>query len=819
MPQIEFYSHPEKTMAQHLSEVMGHGVRSVSQLPPCFSQNDGFKSLVRISCLCHDFGKFTTFFQQHLFGDKKQGSKSHHGFISALFTAFQVKNSSPKVLTQIDQYLPLIAYLCVLHHHGSLENLDGDIIRKGKLDNTSLLEPQQAINIKNTEAQISDLLKNKVAIEKIYKNINPPLSPFSKGGNYDFSIDSFSKSWKDLLRDLDKTRHLFENREDDDNKRLSFIYLLLLYSIIIDSDKKSASGIELLSQRKLLPASLVDSYKKDSFPIDLSQENINKIREEIYEKVNLAIENIDLENHIMTLTAPTGTGKTLSVFSAALKLRDKLEKQKGYTPRIIYSLPFTSIIDQNFDVIEKVLLSIGEYSNNQQDYLLKHHYLSNVEFKRDGEEMEPDNAVLMMESWETEIVVTTFVQLLQTIIGFKNKHLKKYHKLAGSIILLDEVQNIPVEYWQIVSDSLRLLCRTLDCYIILLTATRPLLFDEKECFELVQDHESYFRSFQRTRLIADVEGISLDDLVEKFKEMYMNDENLSYLMVANTIKSSIYLHEKITEFKNDGFTNAPIYYLSSNIVHKYRRQRIEEISNALKNEEKPILVSTQVVEAGVDLDFDRVIRDLGPVDSIVQVAGRCNRAGKRPTSEVYIFNVKNEKDRSLASYVYGAISVCAVKDALSEGIYEEQKYYELVDRFFRNIKMVESQKESTEIWDAMTNLRFQPNQSSKLSVSEFSLIKSLPNMVDVFVQADDKAVILWERYQNEVIKERDFKIRMANFAKIKAEFHSYIISVPRELTKKLDLIATNFFFIHYEELNRYYDSNTGFKRIQEDGTF
>ena len=809
MSQIEFHSHPEKTMVQHLSEVMGHGIQSVSQLPPCFSQNAGFSSLVELSCLCHDFGKFTTFFQQYLLQKKKQGSKHHHGFISALFTAFQVKNTSPSISTKLDQYLPLIAYLCVLHHHGNLENLDEDIIRKAKLDNINQLESQQAINIKNTEAQISDLLKNKSTIEGIYKGIYP---------NHDFSIERFSASWTDFLRELDKSRHIFENREEDENKKLVYIYLLLLYSIIIDADKKSAGEVDVSTQRKSLLSSLVDEYKRNSLPVDISQDSINKIRNEIYEKVNSAIENTDLDSHIMTLTAPTGTGKTLSVLSAALRLRDRIEKQKGYTPRIIYSLPFTSIIDQNFSVIDNVLSGIEEYHNSPQEYLLKHHYLSNVEFRRDSEEIDPDEALLLMESWETEIVVTTFVQLLQTIIGFKNKHLKKYHKLAGSIILLDEVQNIPVEYWQLVGDSIRLICKILDCYVILLTATKPLLFDENECLELVQDHRGYFRSFRRTRLISDVEGISLDELVEKFSEIY--DENLSILIVANTIKSSIYLHDKINDLKNDGFTNAPIYYLSSNIVHKYRRQHIDEISSALKRGDKPILISTQVVEAGVDLDFDRVIRDLGPVDSIVQVAGRCNRSGKRPMSEVYVFNVKNEKDRSLASFVYGCLSVNAIKEALSEGTYEEETYYELVDRFFKHVKMVESAKKSTDIWNAMTNLRFHSDQLPP-SVSDFALIESLPNMVDVFVQADEDAVTLWERYQNEVIKERDFKKRMASFAKIKSEFHSYVISVPKELTKELITVdrAERFFLLPYEALDRYYDDKTGFKRILEDDSW
>lgn len=806
--QIKFYSHPEKLMDQHLSETMGHGVYSVSQLPPKFSQNDGFKLLVKICCLCHDFGKFTTFFQQYLLQKKKSDSKHNHGFISALFTAFQVKKSSLKVLPQIDQYLPMISYLCVLHHHGNLENLDVDIIRKGNLENINQLASQHVTNIKNVEAQVSDLLKNKSAIEEIYIKIYPDQA---------FSIEKFSKSWKDILKDLDIARHIFENRENDENKRLVFIYLLLLYSIIIDSDKKSAGELDILPERKILPVSLVDIYKKSHFTQNLTQENINEIREEIYQKASSAIENIDLDNHIITLTAPTGTGKTLSVLSSALRLRNKIEKQKGYTPRIIYSLPFTSIIDQNYEVIEDVLSSLQEYCDSPQEYLLKHHYLSNIEFKKDGEEIESKDAEILLESWETEIVVTTFVQLLQTIIGFKNKHLKKYHKLAGSIILLDEVQNIPVEYWQVVSNTLKLICKVLDCYIILLTATKPLLFEEKEYIELLNDHEKYFQSFHRTRIIADISAVSLDNLIEKFMELY--DESLSFLIVANTIKSSITIYQKINELKKDGFISTKIYYLSSNIIHKYRKQRIDEIFSSLKSGQKPILISTQVVEAGIDLDFDRVIRDLGPVDAIVQVAGRCNRSWRRPISEVYIFNVKDNQERSLASYIYGALSVNAVKSALSEGIFDEERYYELVDRFFKNIKTKEAELKSKELWSAITNLCFY--STDRRSISDFALIESMPNMADVFVQADEYAVKLWEYYKNEILKERDFKTRMANFAKIKSEFHSYIISVPRDLTHGLSTVdrAEMFYLLPYEGLRDFYDENTGFKRVPEDRTW
>lgn len=817
----DFYSHIQKgeddqviykkTLAQHLQEVSEHGERAVSQLPPGLSTNDGFIKLVRLSCLCHDFGKFTSYFQQYLLEDKRQDSRHHHGFISAVFTAFQVNNATPKICPEIDSYLPLISYLCILHHHGDLENLQKDVIPKGKLDpskRNQLGERQHIINLKNTEVQIVDIKKHSSSIESVYRDVFP---------DHDFALDRFLTSWLDFMVELDKTRYKFENTEEESSMMQVYTYLLLLYSILIDADKKSAAEVGSLPNRKQLKPSLVDEYRKSSGKIDINtREGINGIRNEIYSKVCSSVENIDIQNHhILTITSPTGTGKTLSAISAALKLRDRVEQEKGFKPRIIYSLPFTSIIDQNYNVVEEVLSLIPDYQDNTHEYLLKHHHLSNIEFKSEGQEREMDDAILLIESWESEIIVTTFVQLLQTIIGFRNRHLKKYHKIAGSIIVLDEVQNIPVEYWLLVSSALKNLCNLLDCYVILLTATKPLLFDENECIELVQDNIQYFRHFHRTRLNTFMDGISIDDAVQKFSELYQNGK--SFMIVANTIKSSLYLYRKIEELVRDGLICAPLYYLSSNIVPRNRRWRVKEISESLKNGIKPILVSTQVVEAGVDLDFDTVIRDLGPIDSVVQVAGRCNRSGKNPTSDVYIYNIVDDRSRSLANYVYGAISTNATKNALTTGVYEEEMYHTLVNEFFKSVKAAKSSKESRDILKAIVNLSFHSEDDK--SISDFSLIKQLPNMVDVFVQVDKCAIGVWDSYQDKVLRERDIRKRQVEFLKIKAAFHSYIISVPIELAKSLDLKSRNFYLLPNEALEQYYDLKTGFNRIPEETTW
>ncbi|MBD3184930.1 CRISPR-associated helicase Cas3' [Candidatus Poribacteria bacterium] len=816
MNDVRFYSHihrdetgeiiSRKTLQQHLKEVINHGQRVASQMPSRFSENENFRSWMEVLCIGHDFGKFTSYFQKYLLNRKRDGTKHYHGFISALFTAYLTNKAELKINHGVDKYLPLISYLCILHHHGDLENMDKDIIQPDGFDPAWInkLEPNQLNNMKNMEIQVEDILKRYPAIQKIYDDLYP-------SGN--FRIRDFAESWMDFLDTIDMLKFSLQHDANENICVEAYTYLLLTYSILIDADKKSAAHAEVPQKRRNLPSSLVDNFRENSPRIDPSAtEGINGIRNEIYNKVCSAVENIDINSHhIMTLTAPTGTGKTLSALSAAVKLRTRIEDTQGYIPRIIYSLPFTSIIDQNFQVTDDVLSMLEDYPSNMGEYLLKHHYLSNVEYKRKDQEMETDNALMLIESWESEIIVTTFVQLLQTVIGYRNRWLKKYHKIAGSIIVLDEVQNIPVEYWQLVSDSLKTLCRELNCYVILLTATKPLLFDQEECIELLEGSSGYFAHFQRTQLKPNMEGISLDDMVQEFEGLCQDDKSL--MLVANTIKSSLYLYEKIKETAFD----RPTFYLSSNIIPRHRRQRVEEVSQALISGENPILVSTQVVEAGVDLDFDMVIRDLGPIDSIVQVAGRCNRSGKKARSDVHVYNIVNDKKQSLAKYVYGPGSINAAREALDSVIHSEEDYHKLVEDFFAHVKRIISSQKSKDIWKAICGLCFR--SETQKCVADFALIESLPNMVDVFVQVDDSALELWERYQMEVIKERDINRKRLNFTEMKADFHSYKISLPKELAAELVPISMNFFLLPIEALENYYSIDTGFKRVPEDTTW
>jgi len=186
---------------------------------------------------------------------------------------------------------------------------------------------------------------------------------------------------------------------------------------------------------------------------------------------------IDLSRKIYSLNLPTGMGKTLIGLSFALKLKDKL-KQNDIMPRIVYALPFLSIIDQNSNIFEEVIKSNGISADSK--LLLRHHHLSDVYYKIDEDELEPDKAEILIEGWNSEIIITTFMQLFHTIITNKNRGIRKFHRLANSIIILDEVQSIPTRYWALMRKIFDVVTEMLNAHLIISTATEPFMFDRNK---------------------------------------------------------------------------------------------------------------------------------------------------------------------------------------------------------------------------------------------------------------------------------------------------------------------------------------------------
>jgi len=797
----KFYSHaekneqgeiiPTKVLVEHLKEVGKAAHNFVANVP--YEHGKELAGAALLAGVCHDFGKYTGYFQDYLLKEKEEGQRHYHGFISSLYGAFCTEKSLESFSLPYKKYLPLLVYTAILHHHGPLEDVEKTLkTPRSRLVSKDfrLVDAGLRVRLLTTRDQVLDLQKRLAEIEGEYRTLlKEP------------AIEEFLKNWLDILVKLGTLYYDFQEEDLSIRLQLSFI-LYLLYSALIDADKSDAAGLVGLERLKL-PADLVDRYAASHF--SKPKNEMDSMRQEIYERVMAKVKYVPLSHHLYTLTAPTGTGKTLTSLSAALKLRERIEEDKGYSPRIIYALPFTSIIDQNYEVIRDVLGILPDFEKQENRYLLKHHHLAELRYLYDGKEEKTNQALLRIEGWEAEIVVTTFIQLLYSIVGWQNSYLKKFHNLAGSIIVMDEVQNIDVEYWPLIRRALILLAEVTDCYIILLTATKPLIFAEGEAVELLEDHRKYFKEMDRVTVYPHLKPLSIEEFCEDFVRDY--DSSRSYLIVLNTIKSSI----KVYNYLQENFPDACLFYLSTNVVPRVRALRVKLIRRTLRKGEKVIVVSTQVVEAGVDIDLNTVIRDLGPIDSIVQVAGRCNRHNNREKGQVHIYRLV-EKEREIAAMIYGKVHCQYAKNLMAnKNEIDEREFYDLIDNFFTKVKSAVNQDKSNDLLTALANLQF-------TSLREFELIKENPFYVDVFIEINWKAKEIFQEYVNSVLEEKDFWKRRENRLRLRRKFNNYVISVPAELAKGLgrSYLEWGFLYLPLEGLDIYYDQVTGFKRTDEE---
>ena len=301
----------------------------------------------------------------------------------------------------------------------------------------------------------------------------------------------------------------------------------------------------------------------------------------------------------------------------AINLRNRISETTKYTPRIIYVAPFISILDQNVNIFEKAL-----QSKIQSNTLLVHHHLAPINYFKDiieeqkNETYNVSQSELLIHGWHSEIIVTTFIQFFNAIFGRYTSQLRRFHNLIGSIIILDEIQSIPFEYWGIVREVLLFLGNELKCTIIMMTATQPLIFQQNEIIEIAP----MFLDFpNRVTFHSKInQALTLSEFCIEVKRKISEYPINSILVETNTIRSAIQVYSAINNSRT-------IFFLSSQVIPIHRKPRIEEISYRLKKLEPIILVTTQVVEAGLDLDFNIALRDIGPIDSIIQTAGRCNR--------------------------------------------------------------------------------------------------------------------------------------------------------------------------------------------------
>ncbi len=573
--------------------------------------------------LFHDLGKASIAFQDKL--EKHPNKHVDHSSAGAsyLFQKIQtcLKQSSIPLADRV-LFQEISAYV-ISAHHGMYDIL---------LEDEGVQAEQFAFN--KLRHRMIECMKNDSYQEDILvfaQELEDELSTFG----YKDLNDLIEKSFANYQQAWCKLNWSDESEKEYYSSCFIRMYLAFLKNAdILDTINAYGLLIEPLKdeEKQKLNESYLEAIERKYRSFSHPTTSLNEIRSQIGERVKSRGEKDS--TGIYRLDLPTGAGKTnLSMRYAFHQLLDQNKS------RCFYITPFLSVLEQNASEIRKVIGEVG---------VLEHH--SNVvKQTADNDEKEAAMSDYLIESWDSQTVLTSMVQFFQTLFKTKSANIRRFSSLANSVLILDEVQSLPIEVTTLFNLTMNFLNKVMNTTIILCTATQPaydstaikhkLSYGGKngeatDIVELTHDEKEVFSRTELRKFDENNQNSKLSDLVDFVLE---NDESI--LAIFNTKKTVDKFYMML-----EGLTDRPIYQLSTNMCAQHRLDIISEIKQHLKKRIPIICISTQLIEAGVDIDFNRVIRSYAGVDSIVQASGRCNREGKRDKGQVTLVNLTAEEE-------------------------------------------------------------------------------------------------------------------------------------------------------------------------------
>lgn len=612
----------------HKNQELHEHLEGVAELAKIYAEKIGMEKYGELLGLLHDFGKYSTEFQKYITDAIKRNDpglnpdededfedptgkkgKIDHSTAGAQF--FSIKNSSSNAHKMLGQFLSLCL---VSHHSGLVDCLTTD--SKGTWNYYS-----KRLSKNDNRTHLTECIKN---IDKhILERINAILTG-----------ESFTKPFEEKCRDIVRS----SPEKNPLSTVVQFQFGLLarfLFSALIDADRQDSADSEkpkAATHRQqgkyrswdILIERLEEKYK--GFEI---KNRVDEIRKEISMH---CLHAAQLPKGLFTLTVPTGGGKTLASLRFALG-----HAEKHHMDRIIYVIPFTSIIDQNAQVVRDIL-EPKEHPEDAGKIVLEHH--SNI-----GADIQSWKEKLLTENWDAPVVYTTMVQFLETFFGAGTRGTRRMHQLAKAVVVFDEIQTLPIKCIHLFNNAINFLVNHCRSSVVLCTATQPLLgsVDEKKGSLKLSDGNELMPNVGK--LFNDLERVCVHDFRKfpgwtylEIAELAMKqvEANGSCLVVTNTKKAARIIFEETKKY------GLEVFHLSAGMCPTHRKEILKTIREKL-NYKKPILcVSTQLIEAGVDVDFRSVIRLIAGLDSITQVAGRCNRHGSPEIGSVFIVNPVEE---------------------------------------------------------------------------------------------------------------------------------------------------------------------------------
>lgn len=606
-----------QSLKEHL-----HNVRILCEQ---YGEKMNLKHTVGLAGLLHDMGKYSGRFQQYLgqiaaTGKSEFTNGGDHSVVGGLLL-----NEYCQSVHKHSAFVPIIN--AIISHHGQLHDpVDW-------LKNESDYKKRLSKNVEDYEEMKQLFFEEVLAKEQFEAYL--------------------AEVEREVMAYIQNHIHHFKSVERKMSHKMNYFNYIsvfltkYIFSCLLDADRLDSKAFDegatsptqevdwALLQRRL--DDKLNSFQVET-PIDALR---SAMSEQCFQKANG-------ETALYSLSIPTGGGKTLASLRFALEhLRQKRKK------RIIYVVPYTTIIEQNVQEVKNILWREGEPS-----FILEHH--SNVlnegerhwRKEKQRNELEQD-AKNYVDNWDAPIVFTTLVQYLNVFYDAKNRNTRRLHNLKDSIIIFDEVQAVPLRSLALFNESLHFLTAFFNTTALLCTATQPALERVTKSLtkpiELVENLANVTEQFNRTQItyLNRNGGYDVQALAQLIVEKAQLENNVLTIVNTKAVARKLIQHLE----KLDGYD---VYHLSTSMCPAHRRDMLARIKDDLKEGKKIICISTQLIEAGVDISFNCVIRSLAGLASIAQAAGRCNRHGLCAMKTVYVVKVSDENLSNLKEIADGA---------------------------------------------------------------------------------------------------------------------------------------------------------------------
>ncbi len=737
-----------------------------------YAKGIGVENIAYLCGLLHDAGKCTDEFNCYIEAasrgeDVSRGSVIHTfagvGMILSKYHSCYNKDASGDPYDNLTAELIAIA---IGSHHGQFDVFDAD--GKSGFEHRFKKQPEY----------------DRRAVQNYYKEC-------ATSAEIDALFHKSVKEIKGLYFRLFELSNL-TNNENKKSELLFYLGLLerVILSLLIDADRRDTA--EFMSDDKMHFSNINEKEQvtvwEDAFRHLMQKLNrfpqeteLERARRELSDCCEIFAEK---PCGIYRLNLPTGAGKTLSSLRYALAHAKKFNKK-----HIVFAIPLLSILDQNADVIREAI--------GNDAIILEHH--SNVIL--DGlSEKEVLKREVLIDTWDSPIIITTLVQLLNTMFDGKTSSIRRFHSLANSVVVIDEVQSVPTKMLSLFNLTLNYLSKVCNTTFLLCSATQPLLEENKH--KLLVDKSNAVPSselekckgiFKRTN-VQYIGELDQDEIVRQMEEYFQNYN--SVLVVCNTKKEASSLFYKAKSITSN------CIHLSTAMCMAHRKKIIETMSRKLKNGEPLICISTQLIEAGVDVSFGAVIRLAAGIDNIAQAAGRGNRNGESknlaPVGIVFLKgeNLSRLKEIKLAQDITGELiaeykkAPEAFENDLISNLSVNYYYERLTQKIEKVGHWTDYSVGDSDLFDYLSCNTFNTqNMSTRYSdITMRQAFKTAGEKFEVFDNAQASVIVPYEEGReiiNEVLSDR-FAIDISWAKQILKSAKEYVVSLYDYQVKRLN---------------------------------